>query len=73
MPAIQSFYDKQKSKGLEVLAISMDDPRDVADVRKIAQTFNFPIALKTDADFKGLGRIWLRTRIEYPLKPCISA
>lgn len=58
MPAIQSYYDKHKSQGLEVLAISMDDPRDLADVRKIAQAFSFPIALKTDADFKGLGRIW---------------
>lgn len=58
MPAIQSYYDKHKSQGLEVLAISMDDARDLVDVRKIAQAYSFPIALKADADFKGLGRIW---------------
>ncbi|MYM41933.1 redoxin domain-containing protein [Pseudoduganella sp. CY13W] len=58
MPAIQAYYDKYKSQGLEVLAISMDDPHDVADVRKIAQSYSFAIALKTDSDFKGLGRIW---------------
>ena len=38
MPAIQSYYDKHKSQGLEVLAISMDDSRDLADVRKAAQS-----------------------------------
>ncbi len=58
MPAIQAYYDKHKSQGLEVLAISMDDARDLADVRKVAQAYSFPIALKTDADFKALGRIW---------------
>jgi len=58
MPAIQSFYDKHRSQGLEVLAISMDDPRDLTEVRKLAQTYSFPIALKADADFGGLGRIW---------------
>ena len=58
MPAIQSYYDKHKSQGLEVLAINMDEPGDLANVRKLAQSFHFPIALKSDADFKGLGRIW---------------
>jgi cytochrome c biogenesis protein CcmG, thiol:disulfide interchange protein DsbE len=58
MPAIQSYYDKHKAQGLEVLAISMDDPRDLAAVREIAKSFSYPIALKGDANFKGLGRIW---------------
>jgi thiol-disulfide isomerase/thioredoxin len=58
MPAIQSYYEKHKSQGLEVLAISMDDSRNLAEVRKVAQSFSFPIALKADADFSGLGRIW---------------
>ena len=58
MPAIQSFYDKHKAEGLEVLAISMDDARDLAEVRKVAQAYSFPIAMKSDANFKGLGRIW---------------
>lgn len=58
MPAIQSYYDKHKSQGLEVLAISMDAPRELAEVRRVAQAFSFPIALKTEANFKGLGRIW---------------
>ena len=58
MPALQSYYDKHKSQGLEVLAISMDEARDLAEVRMIAGQYTFPIAVKADADFKGLGRIW---------------
>lgn len=58
MPLLQSYYDKHKAEGLEVVAISMDDAKDVAAVRKMAQTFTFPVALKGEADFKGLGRIW---------------
>jgi len=58
MPAIDGYYKKYKATGLEVLAISMDDARDAAEVRKLARKYSFPIALKSDANFKGLGRIW---------------
>lgn len=58
MPALQAYYDKHKDQGLEILSISMDEVRDLAEVRKVAQKFTFPIALKSEANFKGLGRIW---------------
>lgn len=58
MPAIQAYYDKHKAEGLQVLAISMDNPSATAEVKRIAQPFTYPIAMKSDADFKGLGRIW---------------
>ena len=58
MPALQAYYDKHKSEGLEILAISMDDASKLAEVRQVARDFSFPIALKADANFKGLGRIW---------------
>jgi thiol-disulfide isomerase/thioredoxin len=58
MPDLQTYYERHKSQGLEVLAISMDEPRDLAAVRRVAQGFTFPVALKADANFKGLGRIW---------------
>lgn len=58
MPAIQAYYDQHKAQGLEILAISMDEVRDLPEVRKIAQKFTFPIALKSEVNFKGLGRIW---------------
>ncbi|MFC5519896.1 peroxiredoxin family protein [Polaromonas jejuensis] len=58
MPAIQAYYDKHKAEGLEILAISMDDASNLAKVRKVAQSFTFPIAIKSEANFKGLGRVW---------------
>ena len=58
MPALQAYYDKHKAEGLEILAISMDDPRDLPAVRAVARKFTFPIAVKSEASFKGLGRIW---------------
>ncbi len=58
MPTIQAYYDKHKAQGLEILAVSMDEARDLGEVRKFAQKFTFPVALKSEANFKGLGRIW---------------
>ena len=58
MPAFQAYLDKHKTDGLEVLAISMDAPRDEPEVRKIAQQYRFSVALKSETNFKGLGRIW---------------
>ena len=49
---------QHKDEGLQVLAISMDKPSTVAEARRVAQSFSFPVALQSDADFKGLGRIW---------------
>jgi len=58
MPAIDAYYKKHQNSGLEVLAISMDEASEAAEVRKIAQNYSFPVALKSDANFRGLGRIW---------------
>jgi len=58
MPAIEAYYKKYRSGGLEVLAISMDEARDAPEVRKLARQYSFSIALKADANFRGLGRIW---------------
>lgn len=58
MPAIQAYYDKHRAEGLEVLAISMDNAGELPAVRAFARNFRFPIAMKSEASFKGLGRIW---------------
>ena len=58
MPALQAYYERHKGEGLEMLAISMDDPGKLAEVRQVAKAYSFPIALKSEASFKGLGRIW---------------
>jgi peroxiredoxin len=58
MPTLQAYFDKHKSEGLEILAISMDEAKDVQAVKTIAQSYGFYVALKSDSNFKGLGRIW---------------
>jgi len=58
MPAIDAYYRKHRAEGLEVLAVSMDDPADEAKVRSVARPFAFPVALARDADFEGYRRIW---------------
>jgi thiol-disulfide isomerase/thioredoxin len=58
MPALQTYLEQHRAQGLEILAISMDEARDVGAVRKITQQFSFTFALKSEANYRGLGRIW---------------
>lgn len=58
MPALQSYLQAHQAQGLEVLAISMDEARDLPAVKKVAQQYGFKVALKGDVNAKGLGRIW---------------
>jgi len=58
MPALEAYYQKHRTEGLKLLAISMDDPGDEPKVRQVMATFSFPAALARDATFKGYGRIW---------------
>jgi len=58
MPALQAYLEKHSAEGLDVIAISMDDARDLAAVKKIAQQYSFKVALKADSHISGFGRIW---------------
>ena len=58
MPLLQAYYEAHRAQGFEMLAVSMDDSHAVAEVRQLAQKYGFPVALKSDGNFKALGRIW---------------
>jgi len=58
MPALDAYYQKHKDEGLEVVAISMDQPSDDAKVREVMRAFHFDAGLGRDAHFHGYGRIW---------------
>lgn len=58
MPALEAFRLKYRERGLEVLAISLDAPRDIAAVRSALQGYGFAAALATEAAYAGYGRIW---------------
>ena len=66
VPALQVYLDQHQSDGLEILAISMDEPRDLPAVRKIAQQFTFQVALKADANIKGRSVNLLKSGGQFP-------
>ena len=58
MPVLDAFYRKHRAEGVEVIAISADDPHDLAQVRTVMAAFDFPAAMIADARAKGYGRLW---------------
>jgi thiol-disulfide isomerase/thioredoxin len=58
MPALDAYYRKHRSEGLEMVAISMDNPRDEAKARELMRAFSFPAAFGREMNIKGYGRIW---------------
>jgi thiol-disulfide isomerase/thioredoxin len=58
MPAMDAYYRKHKAEGLELIAISMDEPGNETKVREVMQAFDFPAAMSKDASYKAYGRIW---------------
>ena len=58
MPAIESYLQKNKSKGLVVLAISMDKPANIEAANKIMENYSFLSADKKQMDTSKYGKIW---------------
>jgi cytochrome c biogenesis protein CcmG, thiol:disulfide interchange protein DsbE len=54
---IEAYYKKYHSQGLEVIAISMDDPNDEAAVRETMRKYTYPSALARDTKIEGYGNI----------------
>ncbi len=58
MPALDAFYQQHRADGLEVVAVSMDDPADESKVREFTKGFAFPAAMIGDAHVAAYGRVW---------------
>lgn len=58
MPAIETYYKQHEKEGLKIIAISMDDPADDAEVRKVIAKYSYPAAFNRDVEMKGYGEIW---------------
>lgn len=58
MPALEAYYRQHRDQGLVLVALSMDDPKDVAKVREVTRAYSFPVGLQHDTYLKGYGRIW---------------
>jgi cytochrome c biogenesis protein CcmG/thiol:disulfide interchange protein DsbE len=57
LPALEAFRQRYRDRGLQILAISLDDARQLAAVREALQGIGFDAALATQASFDGYGRI----------------
>lgn len=58
MPAFESYYQKHKNQGLRIIAVSIDEPAELAKVREVMRDFTFDGALEGETQHKGYGRIW---------------
>ena len=58
MPALNDFYLKHRSEGLNVVAINMNEAKDENKVREQMKKYSFPWAFAKEATYKKYGRIW---------------
>ena len=58
MPEIDAYYQANRKRGLEVLALSTDELADEPKVREFAKAFTFPVAMLKTSRLRGFGRIW---------------
>jgi thiol-disulfide isomerase/thioredoxin len=58
MPAFESYYQKHQHQGLRIIAVSLDDPADLAKVREVMSDYTFDAAMEGGSQHKGYGRIW---------------
>jgi len=58
MPAFESYYQEHQHEGLAMLAVSMDEPSDLAKVKGVMKAYSFPAAMADDTKARGYGRIW---------------
>ena len=55
MPTLNAFYRRYRSRGLDVLGLSIDEPMDAAQVRQVMRQFSYPAALASAARTDGFG------------------
>ena len=58
MPAIEAYLKKNKAKGFEVLAITVDKPADMEQAKQIMKNYPFLYAEKNQMNYSGYGRKW---------------
>ncbi|WP_439892658.1 TlpA disulfide reductase family protein [Ralstonia sp. 25C] len=58
LPLLSDYAAKHAHRGLRVLGFSLDEPGSLADVRKMAADWSFPVGLLGSAYAGGYGRVW---------------
>jgi peroxiredoxin len=55
MPALDAFYRQFHGRGVEMIGLSVDRPRDRSDVQKVMHSFSYPAAMLDDAKVNDFG------------------
>jgi thiol-disulfide isomerase/thioredoxin len=55
MPALNEFYGGYRARGVEVIGVSVDRGRDLAQVRDVMRGFSFPAGMLRDASRNDFG------------------
>lgn len=58
LPLLSKYATEHSSEGLRVLGFSLDLPEEIAGVRAVAKSLNFPNGLLSNSSAPGYGRIW---------------
>lgn len=58
MPVIDAYLKKNKTKGFEVLAITVDKPGDMEQAKQIMKNYPFLYGEKSQMHYSDYGRIW---------------
>jgi len=57
MPALDAYYRAHRAEGLEMIAISIEDPDDLAKIKGAVKNYSFPVALAAGGKIDGYGRL----------------
>ena len=55
IPKLDAFYRHYHAKGLDMIGISVDDPHDLAKVRKVMASLAYPVAMLKGVTVDGFG------------------
>jgi len=58
MPELDRYFLEHREQGLSVLALSVDELSEEAQVREVAKPYSFAVAMMKSARLTGFGRIW---------------
>lgn len=58
MPVLEAYYKAHQHEGLVMLAVSIDEPEDLAKAKEVMNAYSYPAALAANTKARAYGRIW---------------
>lgn len=58
MPLLDALYRKYHAQGLDLVGISLDEPSDAAQAKRMAAQVSYPVVMADQASLQGASRVW---------------